>query len=92
MVGPNPTSSPASSRRRSRIASRMKATPARGLPMLRVEMKPGATVRQCAPGRDFLQAVGERGEHQRMANHAGSMWPGNSRRRCVACAASASAR
>ena len=49
-VGPNPTSSPASSRRRSRIASRMKATPARGLPMLRVEMKPGATVRQVRPG------------------------------------------
>src|SRR5262249_39477622 len=49
-VGPNSTLSPARSLRISRIASRMTATRARGFPMLRVEMKPGATVRQVRPG------------------------------------------
>ena len=37
--------------------------------MLRVEMKPGAMVRQMRPGATSSQAVGQRGEHQRMPNH-----------------------
>ena len=33
--------------------------------MLRVEMKPGATVRKCVP-RDLVQAVRQRRQNQRM--------------------------
>ena len=73
-VGPNATSSPASSRRRSRIASRMTATGARCTPMLRVEMKPGATVRYVRPG-----AISSRLWPARRApadaGPGGSMWP-----------------
>ena len=82
-VAPNPTSSPASNRRRSLTASRMKARPARGCPMLRVEMKPGATVRQVRPGAisSRLWASEARTSGWRTT---GLDVAGNSCRRCVA--------
>ena len=82
-VGPNATSSPASSRRKSRIASRMKPSRARGCPMLRVEMKPGATVRHVRPGaissRLWASEASTSG-----CRTTGLEVAGNSRRRCVA--------
>jgi hypothetical protein len=90
-VAPSSTASPASSRRSSPIAWRMTATEARGFPMLRVEMKPGATVSRARPGAisSRLWASEARTSGCRTT---GLDVAGNNRRRRVAWAASARAR
>jgi hypothetical protein len=69
----------------------MKATPARGLPTLRVEMKPGATVRHVRLGAisSRLWASEARTSGWRTT---GLEVAGNSLMRCVARAANANAR
>ena len=69
----------------------MNASPARGCPMLRVEMKPGATVRYVRAGAisSRLWASEARTSGWRTT---GLEVAGNNRIRCVALAASASAR
>ena len=91
MVAPNSTASPASSRRSSPMAWRMTATDPRGFPMLRVEMKPGATVSSARPGA-ISSRLWAREARTSGWRTTGLDVAGKSRSRRVAWAARASAR